>query len=708
MKLRRTLFVAGSAMLAAIFTTSAAFAVGQSVSNPVKLSGQTTVTLFDLKSGICDVCVPDILFNDPAVSGENFGVQAGVKATATMKWDANNTVKTTYDDSLVKQGSILNTSDEFTEGAGTINASMTLSAFLLLVEDPTGASFGGPSTGWLDTTLRLDASITQDVNIPCSIPLPGESPRHCMSAPYDITVLQYEFIPGTPLTDCLCIALKLRIALAVDVSGSGVITLRKVQVVGSGQAVATDLGITFEPTSPDVVADPVALTCAVPAGTPISYNLTGIQYDHGPTPFTVELTPVLSVILPLLADIDVPIATWGIPVGTLPGFGMTAADVAVALGNLGADNQPPVAAPGGPYSGTEGTAVAFDGSGSTDNCGPPTLRWDFSDGGVAFGPTASHVFADNGSYTGLLTATDQTGNTATKTFTVSITNVTPATNAGPDAGGLWGVPIALNGAGTDPGSADQATLQYQWNFGDGTPSASGGGAVTHAYANPGTYTATLQVCDKDAACSTDTASVVVTKRGTSVGNSGATSGTFDTPATLQASLVDQLGSPVNARTVSFTVSGEAAPLTAQTNSAGIGGVTYVPTLAAGTATTTLDFAGDALYGLSTSSATFDVGVKATAITYTGSLTGGPNKTITVSAKLVDATGKNLANRTVNFAVGTQTVSGTTDANGVASGSIKLTQKNGTYTASATFTPVASDIGRLAASSDAKTFKLQAR
>jgi PKD repeat protein len=177
---------------------------------------------------------------------------------------------------------------------------------------------------------------------------------------------------------------------------------------------------------------------------------------------------------------------------------------------------------------------------------------------VAFGPTASHVFADNGSYTGLLTATDQTGNTATKTFAVSITNVTPATDAGPDAGGLWGVPIALNGAGTDPGSADQATLKYQWNFGDGSPSASGGGSVSHAYATPGTYTATLQVCDKDLACSIDTASVTVTKRGTSVGNSGATAGIFDTPATLQASLVDQLGSPVNARTVSFTVTGEAA------------------------------------------------------------------------------------------------------------------------------------------------------
>jgi hypothetical protein len=695
-------------MLAAMITTSAAFGAAQSVTNPVKLSGETTVTLFDLTSGVCDECVPDILFDDPAVSDENFGARAGIKATATMKWEANNAIKTDYDDSLVKQGSILNTSDVFTEGAGTINASMTLAAFLRLVEDPTGADFGGPSTDWIETTTGIEASITQGIDIPCSIPLPGESPRHCTSAPLDITVLQYEFIPGTPLTDCLCIALKLRIALAVDVSGSGVITLRKVQVVGSGQAVATDLGLNFEPTSPDVIADPVALNCVVPAGSPISYNLTGIQHNHVDTPFTVELTPVFAVILPLLPDIEVPITTWGVPVGSLPGFLMTAPDVSVGLGNLGADNQPPVAAPGGPYSGTEGTAVAFDGSASSDNCGPPTLRWDFSDGGVAFGPTASHVFADNGSYTGLLTATDQTGNIATKTFAVSITNVTPATDAGPDAGGLWGVPIALNGAGTDPGSADQATLRYQWNFGDGSPSASGGGAVTHAYATPGTYTATLQVCDKENTCSTDTASVVVTKRGTSVGNTGATSGTFDTQATLQASLVDQLGAPVNARTVSFLVAGEAAPLTAQTNSAGLGGVSYVPTLVASTAVTTLAFAGDALYEPSTSNATFGVGVKATTITYTGSLTGGPNKTIIVSAKLVDATGKNLGNRTVNFAVGTQTVSGTTDANGVATGSIKLAQKNGTYTASATFTPTGSDIGRLAAASDAKTFKLQAK
>ena len=167
MKFKRTLFVAGSAMLAAMITTGAAFGAAQSVTNPVKLSGQTTVTLFDLTSGVCDPCVPDFLFDDPNVVDENFGVQAGIKATATMKWTANNTVKTSYDDSLVKQGSTLNTSDEFTTGAGIINASMTLAAFLLLVEDPTGADFTGASTDWYMTGCGMSVYSQLSILVTC-------------------------------------------------------------------------------------------------------------------------------------------------------------------------------------------------------------------------------------------------------------------------------------------------------------------------------------------------------------------------------------------------------------------------------------------------------------------------------------------------------------------------------------------------------------
>ena len=59
------------------------------------------------------------------------------------------------------------------------------------------------------------------------------------------------------------------------------------------------------------------------------------------------------------------------------------------LGPIAANNVPPNADAGGPYAGLEGVPIAFSALGSTSICGLDSLafRWDFSDGGVAFGPT---------------------------------------------------------------------------------------------------------------------------------------------------------------------------------------------------------------------------------------------------------------------------------------------------------------------------------
>jgi PKD repeat protein len=80
--------------------------------------------------------------------------------------------------------------------------------------------------------------------------------------------------------------------------------------------------------------------------------------------------------------------------------------------------------------------------------------------------------------------------------------------------------VQLNGHATDSGSNDQATLQYTWTFGDGSPSATSGPNVAHAYATPGDYTATLEVCDKDLERDTDSLIVHVTKRDTTLGYAG--------------------------------------------------------------------------------------------------------------------------------------------------------------------------------------------
>ena len=69
-----------------------------------------------------------------------------------------------------------------------------------------------------------------------------------------------------------------------------------------------------------------------------------------------------------------------------------------------ADDRPITADAGGPYAGTEGVPIVFDASGTTVGCGTPPYHWEFSDGGSADGAQPSHTFADNGTYTGTVTA----------------------------------------------------------------------------------------------------------------------------------------------------------------------------------------------------------------------------------------------------------------------------------------------------------------
>ena len=84
-------------------------------------------------------------------------------------------------------------------------------------------------------------------------------------------------------------------------------------------------------------------------------------------------------------------------------------------------NQVPVADAGGPYSGTEGVAISFDGSNSTDPDGTiVSYLWDFGDGENSTIQNPNHLYNQNGTYTVTLTVSDDDGLSDTITTEVTV------------------------------------------------------------------------------------------------------------------------------------------------------------------------------------------------------------------------------------------------------------------------------------------------
>jgi len=87
------------------------------------------------------------------------------------------------------------------------------------------------------------------------------------------------------------------------------------------------------------------------------------------------------------------------------------------------DNQPPVANPGGPYTGQVGTTITFDGSGSYDLDSDDTISsysWDFGDGNTGSGKNPTHTYTTVQDYIVYLTVKDNHGNQNQRSTYVNI------------------------------------------------------------------------------------------------------------------------------------------------------------------------------------------------------------------------------------------------------------------------------------------------
>jgi hypothetical protein len=164
----------------------------------------------------------------------------------------------------------------------------------------------------------------------------------------------------------------------------------------------------------------------------------------------------------------------------------------------------------------------------------------------------------------------------------------------------------------------------------------------------------------------------VTGTPTKVVYTGATSGDYNDPVTLTATLSEDIsgGSPISGETLTFTLGAESCSGT--TNGSGVASCSVTPLDAPGAYPLAVSFAGDPPGLLpSSTSATFTVTQEESALAYTGPLTSHYHDAFTASAQLTDPDGgAPIAGKTVTFTLGVgDTCSAVTDGSGNASCSI---------------------------------------
>jgi PKD repeat protein len=166
-----------------------------------------------------------------------------------------------------------------------------------------------------------------------------------------------------------------------------------------------------------------------------------------------------------------------------------------------------------PTTPREDIDVFFDGSASTGSI--VSYHWSFGDGRTSSSaePTARHHYGVIGTYSVVLTVTDHLG----RSHTSAPTTVTIASSADPTAA-LTASPVSprphidtvnFNASGSKA-SAGRSIVEYQFDFGDGSPFQTGPSPVAqHVYTDALTYTVVLRVMDDTGRYGTATQTVTV-------------------------------------------------------------------------------------------------------------------------------------------------------------------------------------------------------
>jgi len=195
------------------------------------------------------------------------------------------------------------------------------------------------------------------------------------------------------------------------------------------------------------------------------------------------------------------------------GYGLIQADAAIAALLAAGGNNLPTA---GFTSSIAGMDVTFTDT-SADSDGSVTAwNWDFGDGNNASVQNLSHTYAAGGTYTVVLTVTDNDGGLDSISQQVSVS--AGGGNAPPVANFAYACSARDCSFDSSASTDDVGISSFSWDFGDDNNSSVAN--PSHTYASNGNYTVTLVVTDIEPVSDTASATFRVKNRGNTSGSSG--------------------------------------------------------------------------------------------------------------------------------------------------------------------------------------------
>ena len=268
----------------------------------------------------------------------------------------------------------------------------------------------------------------------------------------------------------------------------------------------------------------------------------------------------------------------------------------------------------------------------------------------------------------------------------------------PDEANAFSIPVMNTGEATDTFDFTFTGLPAGWTastatltLGAGAGSSAVISVTPDANAPTGVYTLGVTGTSTTDGSVTSTCSLrveVVLDR-TQIDYTGDTSQPYGEPAGF-AALVRDLDdglSPIVGAPISFSLSGLGGTqtATATTDSSGVATANPILTVLPGSYLLTVSMPRVGKHAPASITVAYTVERRPTTIVYTGFHTAEYSDPAAVSAVLTDTlTGSPLASKLVNFTLGTQSGSGTTDGAGVAADTIVLNQPAGTVNVTASF------------------------